>query len=322
VTKAPILSVACALACSLPSIAAAQTVVVFPVTGDPALTAAHGEEALARVQADLEDSGITVLRDMALAGACQTAGVPLCIDPSCADTLLPALGAEFAVALALTSRNGLVSITVRLLDAHGREVSADADGAEGVIAQAARGALSQARARWVSREGSPIRVVGPSGARIAIDGSEVGACPYEGLVAPGTHHFVVTGPGLPMERDVEIGAAATAIEIVFEEVVVNGGGPDAGWLVTGIALAGVGIGAGIAGAVIATGNEHCTSGCDGPAASRVVSLPNTDLAIPLLVAGGVALAAGVVMVIIAVASGGSSSRSPVTATANGLSVAF
>jgi hypothetical protein len=325
-----------ALLC-VPSLASAQTVVVFPVGGDATLAAAHSAEVLSRVQSSLEDSGMTVLVGDDLARAATDAHAAPCSDPSCAPALLPALHASLGVGVALWSRNGLVQVSVVLTDEHGTLVSADADGAEGVIDQATQGALSQARARWATREGSPVRVVGsPEGASITIDHDPVGSIPYEGHLSPGTHQFVVSADGHRTERrSVEIPASANPIDVRFgltpgsdEEVRHDDHAtrePDDGRplvIGTGIGVMAAGVGLLVPGIVnVATAAERCVSGCDGDPAMRVVSVPHTDGGFGLAVTGVIVLAIGAVLLIVG-ASAGAPQRSSVTARPDGFAVRF
>lgn len=321
---------ACALlAC--PSLASAQTAVLFPVGGDAELASAHGAEAIERVQRDFEDSSFTVISGAELASAMTAAHAEECGDPSCAGPMLTALHADLAVGVALWHRNGLVQVSVVLVDPHGVLVSADADGAETVIGQATQSALSQARARWATRGGSPVRVVGtPEGATITVDREPWGTLPHEGSLSPGTHHFVVSADGHVTERrDVEITAATQTIDVSFElavgtdaDVVTppRGGGADVGLIVVGAVTAAAGVGALIAGVAIAAGTERCVSGCTGPAMDRVVAVPATQLGVGLSIGGGVALGVGVVLMIVGAMSGAASSS--VALTPDGLAVSF
>ena len=315
------------------SVASAQTAVVFPVGGDAALASANGAEAIARVESDLGESGFTLVSGAALASAMRAAHADECADPSCAGPMLRALGADLAVGVALWPRHGLVQVSVVLVDPQGVQVSADADGAATVIGQLTQAALSQARARWATRSGSPVRVVGtPDGATVTVDREPWGTLPHEGSLAPGTHHFVVSADGHVTERrDVEIPAATEALEIAFalapgSDAPVTApatpcAGPDVGLIVAGAVTAAAGAGLLVAGIVIASGTEQCVRGCTGPVMDRVVSVPATELGVGLAVGGAVALAAGVVLAIVGGTTGGSSAGSAALG-ADGLLVRF
>jgi len=317
--------------CWLPAVASAQTAVLLPVGGDSELAATHGEQVVARVQRAFEDDTFTVLSGDTLAAAMSSAGAAECGDPSCAGAMLTALHAEIAVGVALWHREGLVQVAVVLIDEHGTQVSADADGAEGVIGQATTSALAQARARWATRDGSPVRVIGsPDGATITVDHQPWGTIPYEGSLSPGTHHVVVSADGHVTERrDVEIAAATETLELTF--ALAEGSDPDetpppppstvpdVGLIAVGAVSAAAGVGALIAGIVIATGSEHCVSGCTGPPSERVVSVPAVDVGAGLAIAGAVAVGVGVVLVIVGATSGNSG---PVALTSNGFVVRY
>ena len=315
------------------SVASAQTAVVFPVGGDAALASANGAEAIARVESDLGESGFTLVSGAALASAMRAAHADECADPSCAGPMLRALGADLAVGVALWPRHGLVQVSVVLVDPQGVQVSADADGAATVIGQLTQAALSQARARWATRSGSPVRVVGtPGGATVTVDREPWGTLPHEGSLAPGTHHFVVSADGHVTERrDVEIPAATEALEIAFALApgsdapvtapATPGAGPDVGLIVAGAVTAAAGAGLLVAGLANVATSEHCASACGGPAASRTVYVPNTAADVALAVAGGVALVAGVVLIVVGVTSSGASAPA-VAFTADGLAISF
>ncbi len=315
---------------SLAARASAQTAVLFPVGGDAELAAAHGVEALGRVQRDLEDSSFTVLAGDELAQAMGAASAEVCGDPSCAGPMLGTLHADLAIGVALWHRNGLVQVSVVLVDPQGVMVSADADGAESVIGQATQSALSQARARWATREGSPIRVVGvPEGATITVDHELWGTVPHEGALSPGTHHFVVSADGHVTERrDVEIAAGTETVEIAFELVAGSdavpttpSAGPDVGWIAAGAATAGVGAAVAVVGIANLAGSERCTSGCVGAPDARLVYVPNQSVDIALTVTGAAVLVAGVVMLIVGALSGGAS-HSAVALTSDGFVVSY
>jgi hypothetical protein len=308
------------------SMAHAQTAVLLPVGGDATLAAAHGAEATGHVERALEESSFTVLGGDALTSAITAAGAEPCSDPSCAGPMLGALHADLAVGLALWPRNGAVQVSVVLVDRAGVQVSADADGTESVIGTATESALAQARARWATRGGAPIVVAGaPVGAVIAVDGEPWGTLPHGGTLPPGTHHFVVSADGHESQRrDVEVASGTEPVTLTFDlrrtdtDAAAASTGPDAGLIGVGAASAAVGIGALIAGIVIASGAERCVRGCDGPAIDRVVSVPATELGAAIAIAGGVAIAAGLVLIIV----GASPSSGPVTLTSNGLAVGF
>lgn len=331
-SRAFFLAVVVLMAVGVASPARAQTAVLFPVGGDAALASAHGAEVVERVTRDLEESSFTVLAGDALDAAMTAAHADACGDPSCAGPMLTSLSADLGVGVALWRRNGLVQVSVVLVDPHGVQVSADADGAEGVISQATQGALSQARARWATRGGSPVRVVGtPDGATITVDRTPWGTLPHEGALAPGTHHFVVSADGHVTERrDVEIAAASETLELTFElaagaddgaGTTPHSGGPDVGLIATGAVVAAVGAGVLVTGLANVAAPAHCVSGCSGPPADRTIYLPNTPVDVALAVVGGAALIAGVVMVIVGVSSG-SNGGSTVALTADGLRVSF
>jgi len=301
-----------------PSMASAQTAVLLPVGGDVELARAHSAELVARVQADFEESSFTVVSP-----------VGDCADTSCAPTMLTAMHADLAVGIALWHRNGLVQVSVVLVDPHGVQVSADADGAESVIGQATTSAVAQARARWATRNGSPVRVIGaPDGASITVDREPWGTIPHEGNLSPGTHHFVVSAVGYVTERrDVEIAAATETIEIAFE--LVEGSdvvapppatGPDVGVMASGGVLAGIGAAVLAIGIANAVDTVHCVSGCDPGDPTRTAHYPATDIGIGLTVAGAAAMVGGVLLIIVGVLAGGTPSR--VALDANGMTVSF
>ena len=309
----------------------AQTAVLFSVGGDAALAAAHSDEVLARVHSDLEDDGMTVLSGDALAQAVASAHADGCADPSCAGPLLAQLHADIGVGVALWPHNGVVQIAVVLVDASAHEVSATSDGADTVIGQTTRSALSQARARWATRDGSPVRVTGsPDGAAITIDHQPVGSIPYEGRLAPGTHHFAVAAPGHVAERrDLEVAAATEPVTITFDLAVGEEveptppatGGPDVGLIIAGVAIGAAGLVVASIGLANATTSERCASACDGPAAGRTLYEPNRTADAVEMIAGGVALIVGVVVAVYAALSGGAS-RSSIALTSDGVAVSY
>lgn len=321
---------------TLPCGAEAQTAVLFPVGGDAALASAHADEVLGQVTQALEDAAFTVVAGDALAAATSAAHAEPCADPSCAGPMLTSLSADIAVGVALWHRHGVVQVSVVLVDPHGVQVSADADGAESVIGQLVQAALAQARARWATRGGSPVRVIGgPDGATITVDHEPWGTIPHEASLSPGAHHVVVSADGFVTERrdvDVAVGSDVQELSFVLVAATPTGeaasppsGGPDVGLIVAGSAVAVVGAGALIAGIVVGSGSETCVRGCTGPAVDRVVAVPATELGIGLAVGGGVLLAAGVVLAVVGATSGGSSSgsgSSSVALTRDGLVVRF
>jgi hypothetical protein len=324
-------AVAVALFC-LASPAAAQTAVLFPVGGDAELASAHGAEVIERVTRDFEESSFTVLAGPALAQAMTAAHADACEDPSCAGPMLAALTADLGVGVALWHRSGLVQVSVVLVDPHGVLVSADADGAESVLGQATQSALSQARARWATRAGSPVRVLGtPEGATITVDHEPWGTLPHEGSLSPGTHHFVVSADGHVTERrEVEIAAATESLELRFElvagtdsAVTPPAGGGDPAPVLVGVGVAAAVVGAGLLawGIGDAVDSTRCTAGCAGPASGRTIHIAANELGIGMAIAGGVALAIGVVLVAIG-ATPANAGGAPVALTGDGLAVSF
>jgi hypothetical protein len=293
-----------------PTMACAQTAVLFPVGGDAELAAAYGTEARGHVERVLEEAAFGVLTGDALVAATVTASAETCGEPSCAAPLLIALHADIGVGVALWRRNGAVQVSVVLVDPRGVQVSADADGTESVVGQATESALAQARARWATRGGAPIRIVGsPEGASIVVDRDPWGTLPHEGTLSPGTHQLVVSADGYATQRrDVEVvsGTEPVTLEIALVSTtspIARPAGPDGALIGIGGGASMGGIALSIGGIVTATGSERCVSGCDGPVADRIVAVPSTELGIGLAVGGGVALAVGVVLIVIGATAG-------------------
>jgi hypothetical protein len=320
-----------------PSLASAQTVVLLPMGGDASLVAARGTEAVSRVRDDLESDGFTLLANEELAAALTAAHAEPCSDPTCAGPMLTALQASFAVGIALWPHDGALQVSVSLVGPDGVEVSATASGPEATVTQLARSALSQARANWTSRTGTPVRVVGsPEGASITIDHDPVGSIPYEAHLSPGVHHFVVSAEGHTAERrDVTIAAGSTTSEIRFELAVgseahhdehapnTSGSGPDIGWILGGTAVALGGAAALAEGIVTLADSEHCTAACGGPPSGRTVHVPNGDAGTALAIVGTVAVGLGIVAIVIGASVGTSSAtRARITPTLDGVAISF
>jgi hypothetical protein len=241
--------------------------------------------------------------------------------------MLEMSGSAFAVGAAIWRRSGVVQVAVVMADPEGHLVSASADGTEGAIRQAATAALAQARARWPSRAGSPVRVIGsPDGAAITVDHQPWGSLPFEGTLPPGPHTFVVSADGRETERrEVDVPAATEPFTVTFDLPAATsggggggGGGIDVGWLLAGIGTTAAGavlLGVGI-------GNlTRCTARCDGPANEATYYLANHDVDTGLTIGGAVLTALGLV-VTIATLSSPTQSSAAVSLDARGLTLRF
>jgi hypothetical protein len=316
-----------AVALAMPAAASAQRCVLLPVGGDAELSAAHSAEVNGYIRGELENSGFEVLTSESLAAQLTAAGHEACAEPSCTGPMLEMSGSAFAVGAAIWRRSGVVQVAVVMADPEGHLVSASADGTEGAIRQAATAALAQARARWPSRAGSPVRVIGsPDGAAITVDHQPWGSLPFEGTLPPGPHTFVVSADGRETERrEVDVPAATEPFTVTFDLPAATsggggggGGGIDVGWLLAGIGTTAAGavlLGVGI-------GNlTRCTARCDGPANEATYYLANHDVDTGLTIGGAVLTALGLV-VTIATLSSPTQSSAAVSLDARGLTLRF
>jgi hypothetical protein len=237
---------------ALPAWAQAQSVVLLPPGGDPAL-AREAEFAHGSVGRALEAQGMRMISQRA---AAERAGddAKECVALKCSVPLLNAVGADLAALVAVRASNDAVSthvVWVTLMDTRERRYAGHARIELGEIGAAARAALADARAFYALGEGPFVRIVStPEAAEVWIDGALAGETPYRGALASGRHTVELRSHGyrphvqtldmppsmdLPLEvevtlaarvapppaaidtEDIELGAEATSAEPVTPE---------------------------------------------------------------------------------------------------------
>jgi len=213
---------ACALACGAvlalcaPYRARAERAWILPIAGAPGLKTARSEVE-ASATAWLQELGIEVVRPRD-AGALH-AGARSCKTANCAADLLPQLGLELAVAIAIwdqsSSGTARPSLFVTLIDRHGGRYPGEA-AIDGSVAQATLAALLQAQGLRLLGPGPWLEVVGyPEGAELQIDGKPVGRVPYRGAITAGAHTLALRAPGHRSEtRTANVALAALGVQRV------------------------------------------------------------------------------------------------------------
>jgi PEGA domain len=194
-----------ALLCALPMLlcgpahALAERAVLLPHSGDPQLVALR-EAAYQAVKAALVEQGIEVSaytpKDRAAAGDARG-----CKQIGCAPALLAALPAEVAVAVAVWYGKDKPQVNVTLVDAAGNrfpDVSpVDEEGAD----SASRAALVGARALQLLGPGPWVEIQGtPEGANVVIDGQAVGTLPYRAAMSSGDHRLEIRAHGFAAQE--------------------------------------------------------------------------------------------------------------------------
>jgi hypothetical protein len=204
------------LALCAPHRARAERAWILPIAGAGSLKTARAEvEASAATW--LQQLGIEPLR--ARDAVALHAGARSCKSANCAADLLPELGLELAVAIAIWDQSSggdaRPSLFVTLVDRHGGRYPGEA-AIEGSVAQATQAALLQAQGLRLLGPGPWLEVVGsPEGAELQIDGKSVGRVPYRGAITAGAHTLALRAPGHRSEtRSVNVALAALGVQRV------------------------------------------------------------------------------------------------------------
>ncbi len=116
-----------------------------------------------------------------------------CGDASCGKRFAQGLEVDFAVLVRLFTPErpeDIGSLSVSLISPEGFTYTGSVTiGAAGVHAAATR-AIDIAHERMMLGPGPWLRITGPSGSRVRIDGGELHAIPYRGKYAPGRHRVI------------------------------------------------------------------------------------------------------------------------------------
>lgn len=295
--------------------ASSRRVLVLAPAGDARLARTIGTAARDHASATLTTRGFTAAR-----------GPAGCAEPDCATELLSGGAAEYALAIALWGRTRCERVAVTLVDAqgitHGGEVTVTGTDVDAAI----DGALTAALEHLASGGSAMLSVTGsPPGATITLDQIPWGTLPHEDRVPRGEHQLAVSADGhVTTRRAITIGTEPLSVEIALTpdvtapapsvdlepttvaatEPATASTGPDVGLLAVGGAVAGVGVGLMTVGIVTLALPD---SGMPVPPDFLYERAATVD-GIGWLVAGGVSLAAGIVLVIIGATSGAPAAR--------------
>lgn len=288
--------------------APSRRVLVLSAGGDARLARSAGASARDRAIATLGARGLVAAR-----------GPAGCSEPDCATELLAGGAAEYALALSLWGRARCERVAVALVDAHGVAHPGEVSVTGTDVNAAIDGAIDAALAHLADGGSSLLGVTGaPAGATITLDQIPWGTLPHEDRVPRGEHQLAVSAEGHTTERrsvtiggepvslSIELQPIQAPVEAVSEPItppiVPPPRGSDDGGLVltiTGGALAGLGaIAAGVGIAGLAMGDSGTPMAPD-----FVYERSSIEASIGWLVAGGVGLAAGVVLLVVGATSG-------------------
>lgn len=288
---------------------ASRRVLVLAPAGDARLATRIGAAARDHATATLTGRGFVAAR-----------GPAGCSEPDCATELLSGGAAEYALAIALWGRTRCERVAVTLVDAHGVAHSGEVTVTGTDVNAAVEGAIGAALEHLASGGSSTLSVTGtPAGATITLDQIPWGTLPHSDRVPHGDHQLAVSADGYTTDRrsitiasepvsvDLTLAPSApiepitttTDLEATPEVEAPPSSGPDVTLLAIGGATAGVGL------ALLAVGAVTLALPDSGMpmAPDFTYERAATVDAIGWLVAGGVSLAAGVVLFVVGLTSG-------------------
>ncbi|MBX7195294.1 MAG: PEGA domain-containing protein [Sandaracinaceae bacterium] len=299
---------------------ASQRILVLVPAGDARLARSIGGAA--------RDHATTALTAQGFVAARGPAG---CTDPDCAAELLSSGTADLALAVALWGRTRCERVAVTLVDAHGVAHGGEVEVSGTDVNAAIDGAIAAALAHLASGGSSVLSVTGaPPGATITLDQTPWGTLPHEDRVPHGEHQLAVSADGYTTERrTVVVGSEPVAVSIELARAAVVEAPPTeepaegeaaqgeaahtspasddsavfllaGGGVLTGLGV--IGLGVGIVGLALPD------SGTPMPP-DFTYERTSVEASIAWMVAGGVSLAAGVVLLLV-----GATSSSPARAS--------
>ena len=313
-TRLVLLALVCSVWLVTPSVEAQEAsrrVLVLAPAGEARLARSIGAAARDHATATLGARGFVAAR-----------GPAGCSEPDCATELLTGGAADYALAIALWGRARCDRVAVTLVDGqgvtHGGEVAVEGTNVDAAI----DGALDAALEHLAHGGSSMVTITGtPPGATITLDQIPWGALPHGDRVPHGAHQLAISADGYTTDRRaITVGTEPLTLSItlarstpepepvavVVEEPTTTppSAGPDVTLLAIGGGAAGVGLvllGVGVVTLALPDSGTPM-------APDFVYERAATVDAIGWLVAGGVSLAAGVVLLVMGATSGGPATR--------------
>ncbi len=266
-----VLTIALALAIAPPPLLAVmldQPEVGVALTLEGSDSQGAGGRLQEAVRMGLDRSGVGVVDYQAVSPPPEGCG-----DAECWKTVAGDAGASHLVVGTVTVEGRDYAFELELIDAEtGAVVASNSDrceicGIDEVADLISSKAATLGHQLTSQNQGAPVLVVdsNPTGARVTVDGKNVGTTPFEAELPPGLHVIRVEKRGhVTVERELELAAgvrseAAFALERVNDDRELGKGIRPAGWALLGGGLGVLGAGVGL----LAIDDSEAQGRCDG-----------------------------------------------------------